>query len=194
MMGGTDAQLACDEGLLEEIDWDTLGRDGLLPEAVQECAVGNVVIGNGFAYNAAAVPEAPNDWADFFDLEKFPGKRGMTNNPTMNLEYALMADGVPPAEVYAVLSTPEASTAPLPSWTPSRPSCSVGGRVAAGGMAGGRQRRHEHRLQWPHHQRQEGRQAAGIRLEQPPLQHGRLGGAEGKPLQGPGDAVPQDRQ
>lgn len=108
MMGGTDAQLACDEGLLEEIDWEALGGGGeLLPEAVQECAAGNVVIGNGFAYNASAFPEAPKDWADFFNLEKFPGKRGMTNNPTMNLEYALMADGVPPAEVYAVLSTPE---------------------------------------------------------------------------------------
>ena len=37
MMGGTDAQLACDEGLLEEIDWEALGGGtGLLPEAVQE--------------------------------------------------------------------------------------------------------------------------------------------------------------
>ncbi|HTO34320.1 MAG TPA: ABC transporter substrate-binding protein [Pararhizobium sp.] len=109
MAGGTDAQMACDEGLLEEVSWDALGGGkDLLPAAVQPCAVGNVVIGNGFAYNAEMFPNAPpQDWADFFNLEKFPGKRGMINNPNMNLEYALMADGVPLDKVYEMLSTPE---------------------------------------------------------------------------------------
>lgn len=109
MAGGTDAQLACDEGLLEKIDWDALGGGKeLLPAAVQPCAVGNVVIGNGFAYNAEAFPDSPpKDWADFFDLKKFPGKRGIINNPYFNLEAALMADGVPLDQVYDVLSTPE---------------------------------------------------------------------------------------
>ncbi|MEO0363523.1 MAG: extracellular solute-binding protein, partial [Pseudomonadota bacterium] len=45
--------------------------------------------------------------ADFFDLEKFPGKRGLRKNPKANLEMALIADGVPPAEVYDVLETAE---------------------------------------------------------------------------------------
>ncbi|KQY12320.1 ABC transporter substrate-binding protein [Rhizobium sp. Root482] len=109
MSGGTDAQLACDEGLLEEIDWDALGGGKeLLPAAVQPCAAGNVVIGNGFAYNTEAfAAEAPKDWSDFFNLEKFPGKRGLINNPYMNLESALMADGVPLDQIYEVLSTPE---------------------------------------------------------------------------------------
>ena len=43
--------------------------------------------------------------ADFFDLDKFPGKRGMRRGPKPNLEFALIADGVPAAEVYDVLST-----------------------------------------------------------------------------------------
>lgn len=108
MTGGTDAQLACDEGLLEEIPWDALGGGkDLLPGAVQPCAVGNVVIGNGFAYNSEAWPDAPKDWADFFNLEKYPGKRGMINNPYFNLEIALMADGVPLDKVYETLATPE---------------------------------------------------------------------------------------
>ena len=42
---------------------------------------------------------------DFFDLERFPGRRGMRRSPVANLEFALMGDGVPAEEVYAVLDT-----------------------------------------------------------------------------------------
>ncbi|MBX8828109.1 extracellular solute-binding protein, partial [Ochrobactrum sp. SFR4] len=75
--------------------------------AVQTCGAGNVVIGNGFAYNSDVFSDAPKDWKDFFDREKYPGKRGMKNQPMLNLEYALMADGVPVDKVYDVLNTPE---------------------------------------------------------------------------------------
>lgn len=105
---GSTLQLGCDEGLFEPLDWDAIGgQDQLLPEAIQPCGAGNVVIGNGFAYNHETFPDGPKNWADFFDIEKFPGKRGMNNSPLFNLEYALMADGVPPDQVYEVLSTPE---------------------------------------------------------------------------------------
>ena len=45
--------------------------------------------------------------ADFFDLEKFPGRRGMRRLAQANLEFALLADGVPRDQVYPTLSTPE---------------------------------------------------------------------------------------
>jgi Spermidine/putrescine-binding periplasmic protein len=116
IMGGAEMQLACDEGLLEELDWDAIGKENLLPEAVTPCGVGNVVIGNGFAYNSETFPEPPKDWKDFFDREKFPGKRGIRNNPGMNLEYALMADGVAPEDIYKVLSTPEGVDRAFAQW------------------------------------------------------------------------------
>ena len=47
----------------------------------------------------------PKTVDDFFDLEKFPGRRGMRRVPRVNLEFALMADGVPLDEVYATLDT-----------------------------------------------------------------------------------------
>ena len=47
----------------------------------------------------------PRTIQDFFDLERFPGRRGMRRVPVANLEFALMADGVPASEVYAVLDT-----------------------------------------------------------------------------------------
>ncbi len=49
----------------------------------------------------------PATIADFFDLEKFPGKRGIRKSPKANLEMALMADGVAAGDVYDVLGTPE---------------------------------------------------------------------------------------
>lgn len=105
---GPTLQLGCDEGLFEEIDWDTVEyKDELLDVAIQPCGAGNVIIGNGLAYNSDTFPNPPQDWKDFFDREKFPGRRGMRNIPMMNLEYALMGDGVPVDEVYDVLSTPE---------------------------------------------------------------------------------------
>ena len=76
IMGGSELQLACDEGLLEPLDWKAIGQDNLLPGAATQCGVGNVVIGNGYAYNSKVFPNAPQDWKDFFDREKFPGKRG----------------------------------------------------------------------------------------------------------------------
>lgn len=49
----------------------------------------------------------PKDWADFWDVETFPGGRTMQNSVTINLPIALLADGVPRDEVYEVLATDE---------------------------------------------------------------------------------------
>lgn len=45
----------------------------------------------------------PSSWADFWDLKKFPGKRGMFRPDTATTplpEIALLADGVPPEKLY----------------------------------------------------------------------------------------------
>lgn len=105
----------CDEGVLETIDIATLpaGADGtaaaddFLPGAVTECAVSTDIWSNVFAYDTTKFPEGPTKVADFFDLEKFPGKRGLKKGAKAVLELALLGDGVPASDVYAVLSTPE---------------------------------------------------------------------------------------
>ena len=111
-----DAVRLCDEGLLELIDPAILtpAPDGtpaandFLPGAVTECFVATDVYSTVLAYDTTKFPNgAPTKLADFFDLEKFPGKRGMRKGAKVNLEMALMADGVPAAEVYALLATPE---------------------------------------------------------------------------------------
>ena len=111
----SDAVRGCDEGLLEEIDASILpaGSDGtpasddFIPNTITDCAVGNIVWSTIFAYDFEKMPNGPKTMADFFDLENFPGKRGLRRGPKPNLEMALMADGVPADYVYIVLSTEE---------------------------------------------------------------------------------------
>ncbi len=110
----SDAIRGCDEGLLEEIDPSILpaGADGtpamddFIEGAVTDCAVSNIVWSTIFAYDTTKV-SGVEGISDFFDLDKFPGKRGIRKNPKANLEMALMADGVPAAEVYDMLETDE---------------------------------------------------------------------------------------
>lgn len=111
-----DAVRLCDEGLLEEIDPSILAatEDGISAEddfiagAITDCFVGTDVYSMVLAYDDSKFPEAkPASPADFFDTEKFPGKRTMRKGAKFNLEFALMADGVPAAEVYELLGTPE---------------------------------------------------------------------------------------
>ncbi|OWJ68349.1 ABC transporter substrate-binding protein [Inquilinus limosus] len=101
--------LGCEEGLFEPLKWDAIGgRDAYLPEAVNDCGVGAIVYNFILAYDGAKFPNGgPQSWADFWDVKKFPGKRAMRQGPKTNLEIALMADGVAPADVYKVLATPE---------------------------------------------------------------------------------------
>lgn len=112
-----DLERACSEGLLETLDHSVLpaGIDGtaaaddFIPEALaSECAVGNIVWSVVFAYNEGTIGGTKAESiGDFFDLAKIPGKRAMRKRPQVNMEWALLADGVAPAEVYEVLSTPE---------------------------------------------------------------------------------------
>ena len=51
-------------------------------------------------------PNGPKNFADFWDVKKFPGKRSMYAKVNYALEAATMADGVPPEKVYQALSTP----------------------------------------------------------------------------------------
>jgi putative spermidine/putrescine transport system substrate-binding protein len=99
--------IGADEGLFEPMDWAAIGgRDAYIPEAVNDFGVGAILYSFVLAYDRARMANGPANWTDFFDTARFPGKRGMRKGPKTTLEMALMADGVPPAQVYAVLGTP----------------------------------------------------------------------------------------
>lgn len=111
-----DAVAGCDEGILEPIDASILApapdgtpaAEDFLPDTLAECGVGTTFYSTVYAYNAERLEgEAPATMEDFFDLQRFPGRRGMRRVPFVNLEFALIADGVPVDQVYAALDTPE---------------------------------------------------------------------------------------
>ena len=111
-----DAVTGCDEGLFEFIDPSVLapGVDGsspqedYYPDMLGECGTGLLFFSTVYAYNSELIGDtAPQTIDDFFDLERFPGRRGMRRLPAVNLEFALLADGVPVDQVYAVLDTAE---------------------------------------------------------------------------------------
>ncbi len=111
----SDAIRLCDEGLLEEIDASMLpaapdgmsAADDFIEGAITDCAVANIVWSTVMAYNTESVDGTPTTIADFFDLEKFPGKRGLRKSAKATLEMALMADGVAAGDVYAAMETDE---------------------------------------------------------------------------------------
>ncbi len=101
-------QQGCDEGLFETIDWSKIGpQSEWLPGTTSECGVGTIVYATVLTYDAARLKNGPTSISDLFDTRKLPGKRGLWKNPVTNLEFALMADGVPSSDVYKVLATKE---------------------------------------------------------------------------------------
>ena len=112
----SDAVKGCDEGLLERIDPAMLSAapDGtpaaedFLPGTIVDCAVATIIWSNVYGYDDEKIgAKKPTTMADFYDLKTWPGKRGLRKNAKPNLEFALIADGVPTDKVYETLSTPE---------------------------------------------------------------------------------------
>lgn len=99
---GNDFGLEGNADLLEPLDYTLIKKDEIIEGFATDYRVADITYGVVLAYNtektAGAVPEG---WADFFDTTKFPGKRGLWKYSTGGvLEFALMADGVKPAELY----------------------------------------------------------------------------------------------
>jgi putative spermidine/putrescine transport system substrate-binding protein len=118
-----DVQRGCDEGLFEKIDFSKIGtKSDFLPAAVTDCGVGVFVWSTVMAWNADKVKTAPTSWADFWDVKKIPGKRGMRKGARYNLEFALMADGVKPADVYKVLATKDGADRAFRKLTELKPN------------------------------------------------------------------------
>lgn len=111
-----DAITMCDEGLIEEIDFNTVlapapdgtpATEDFAPLIVNECHIPNIVYSTTWGYRTDLVATPPTQIADAFDLAKIPGKRAMEKKPINNVEWALIAEGVPAEDVYDVLDTPE---------------------------------------------------------------------------------------
>ncbi|SFU47674.1 putative spermidine/putrescine transport system substrate-binding protein [Polaromonas sp. YR568] len=105
--GSGSAARAGSEGLLEALDYKAIDVSSFAPGLTQEFCVGGDVFSTVMAWNTKTYGDkGPQNWADFWDVKKFPGKRSYRKGVAGALEPALMADGVPPNKVYEVLSAP----------------------------------------------------------------------------------------
>lgn len=101
-------ELGCSDGLFEKLDWSkNNAKDKLLPDSISPCGAGVYYWSVAIGYDADKLKVGPSGWADFWDVKKFPGKRSLRKGAKYNLEFALLADGVAPKDLYTVLSTPE---------------------------------------------------------------------------------------
>lgn len=129
-----DSLRACNEGLLENLEDlklpdgadGTPFRDDFVDGALNKCGVGVIVWATAFAYsNEAFGTNPPSKVADFFDIKKYPGRRAIRKDPTVVMEWALIADGVVPKDVYRVLETPKGVARALAKMEAIRPGLQV---------------------------------------------------------------------
>ena len=96
----------CEDGIFEKMDWSVVKKNKFIEGGTSNCGAGAVLWGVTLFYDPAKVPNGPDTYAKLWDTKTYPGKRLLRNSPKTTLEIALLADGVPPADVYKVLATP----------------------------------------------------------------------------------------
>jgi len=97
----------CEDGIFEKIDWSVVKKSKFIPSSVSSCGAGAVGWGVTLFYDSARVKDGPDTYAKLWDVQTYPGKRSLRFGPKMTLEIALLADGVPRADVYKLLATPD---------------------------------------------------------------------------------------
>jgi putative spermidine/putrescine transport system substrate-binding protein len=107
---------ACRKGLLEKFDASSLpvGSDGapaaqdFVKGALGDCYVGSLIYSQAILFAKDKFADgAPRTLANFFDTAKFSGPRALRDGAKLNLEMALLADGVAPGDVYKMLESEE---------------------------------------------------------------------------------------
>lgn len=92
--------------LLEPLEYSVINTTDIYEDGIMPTALGCWVISDGLVYNTEKFPKGknPKNWADFWNVQKFPGPRALTAVPSTavmdNLAFALLADGVPKDKIY----------------------------------------------------------------------------------------------
>jgi len=91
------------DGYWEEMDYSLFDTKNIAPEFIGPHSIASVLFAEILAYRTDAYPKEPAGWADFWDVERFPGGRAMPAAAQLPfLEAAVIADGVPVDAVYPI--------------------------------------------------------------------------------------------
>lgn len=94
---------AVKEDLIIPLDYSKIPNAAGIPENLRKSHwIGFTAYSTVLAYNTDVYADnPPKNWADFFDVEKFPGSRSIGGTyPSTNMEIGLLADGVPKDKIY----------------------------------------------------------------------------------------------
>ncbi|WP_420392964.1 extracellular solute-binding protein [Acuticoccus sp.] len=97
-VGSTSWAIADASGLIEPLDWDAIDPDPMFEEARKDNAFGYQYYSTLLAWRDDAEPL--ETWADFWNVEEFPGDRTLPDNANLVIPMALLADGVAPDALY----------------------------------------------------------------------------------------------
>jgi putative spermidine/putrescine transport system substrate-binding protein len=100
-LGSDECSRGTKEGLFEKLDYNLIKSDGIPSKLVHDDWIGITYYSVVLIYRTDKYGDnGPKNWADFWNVEKFPGKRALGNFATETLTVAALADGVPVDKVY----------------------------------------------------------------------------------------------
>ena len=100
-LGDVEYGQAVLEGLLDKVDKAAAKTDQLPPHMVRDYGITSYSLGTNLVYRKDKFPNGgPQSWADFWDVNKFPGPRCLFDRSFTCLAFALLADGVPIDKLY----------------------------------------------------------------------------------------------
>jgi putative spermidine/putrescine transport system substrate-binding protein len=97
------AARAAREGWLEPVDYDIVDASQLVDGAAKEFSILQGVGGHHIAWNTNqryGEGAGPMNWQEWYDVDKFPGRRALRSGALQTLPGAAMGDGVAPADLY----------------------------------------------------------------------------------------------
>lgn len=100
-LGDSEFAQGVHEGLLERVDASIVPTNQLPAGMVTEFGVKSYTLGTNLVYRKDKFPNGgPRSWADFWDVNKFPGERCLFDRSFTCLAFALLADGVAVDKLY----------------------------------------------------------------------------------------------
>jgi putative spermidine/putrescine transport system substrate-binding protein len=100
---GVEVIIAQRSGMLTPLDWSLIDKSALSDVQLRRPnVVGGESQSMNVTYSTKKWPgaEHPNSWTDFWNVEKFPGRRALRRDALWTIEAAVKADGVSESEFY----------------------------------------------------------------------------------------------
>ena len=101
-IGGQDTNRAKELNLVEPLDLSVIDRSEYPENARDSHILTSSAYTTALGYRTDVYRDGsqPKGWKEFWDVRRFPGPRSLRNHPADNLEFALLADGVPMSQLY----------------------------------------------------------------------------------------------